>query len=226
MAMTKAEMEDHQHRYQSLLSEAQAADRAGFYCTVIEKAKASWKYIDGMMQYERRYENKEFGSIPTIDLALKYAPLLLDYISLNTLEELLKDCRRIENNTSESLGDKLSAARALMRDAHCLWDHLEHNPGFRQDELRRVIGGEPEQWRAIVEGWEKMALLRREPEGGTYRLALATRMDEVIPAKCPACGIIAEVPKAMCLDKTVCPECKNTVLFVILSKRPKAGAKE
>lgn len=217
MAMKKAEMEHHQERYQSLMSDARAAEQAGLYRIAIEKALASWEHIDGMMQYERRYGSKEFRSIPAIDLTLKYAPLLLDFTSLDALEGLLKDRRRIEKNTSDSLGEKLAAARTLMRDAHRLWDHLEWNPRSRQDGLRRVLGGDQDQWRSMAEAWEKMGLLRREPESGTYRLSLSTRMGEVVAGKCPACGSIVEVPKAVCLEKMACPECEATALFVILS---------
>ena len=219
-------MENHQRLYQSLTADARAAERAGLYRVAVEKALESWKHIDGMMQYERRYDNKEFASVSTIDLTLKYAPLLLDFTSLNRLEGLLKDCRRIEKNTSDNLGDKLVAARALMWDAHRLWDHLERNPDSRQDELGRLLGGKRERWRGIIEAWEKMGLLRREPEGGTYRLALSTRMGELVSAKCPACGNVSEAPKAMCLEENACPECKTTVLFVILSTRPVADSKE
>ena len=35
-------------------------------------ALSSWDYIDGMMQYERRYNGEEFASIQGIDVILKY----------------------------------------------------------------------------------------------------------------------------------------------------------
>jgi len=226
MAMTKAEMEYHQQCYHSLMAIARASEQAGMYRVAVEKALASWEHVDGMMQYARKYENKEFSSVPAIDLILKYAPLLLDFGSLDALERLLKDCRRIEKNTSDSMGDKLTSARAFLRDAHRLWDHLEWNPGARQDELRRLLGGDQDRWRGMAEAWDRMGLLRREPEGGSYRLSLFTRMGEVVPAKCPACGNVFEAPKSMCLEEMACPECKASVLFVILPSRPSGDTKE
>ena len=217
MAMKKAEMEHHHQQYQSLMADARAAEQAGMYRIAIEKALASWDHIDGMMQYERRYESKEFRSVPAIDMTLRYAPLLLDIASLDALEGMLKDCRRIEKNTSDGLGDKLAAARSFLREAHRLWDHLEWNPRSRQDKLRQLLGGDQNQWRGIAEAWDKMGLLRREPEGATYRLSLSTRMGEVVAAKCPGCGNVVEAPKAMCFEEMACPECDATVLFVILS---------
>ena len=100
---------------------------------------------------------------------------------------------------------------------HSLWDHLERHPEARQDELRTVLGGDQETWRAVAERWEKMGLLRRTPEGGSYRLALITRMGQVVPGKCPTCGEVVEAPKSMFLEETTCPECTQSVQFTILS---------
>jgi len=225
MAMKKADMEAHLRQYNSLISEARLAEREGLYSHAVKSALSSWDYIDGMMQYERRYNKKEFTNIAGIDMVLKYAPLLLDFGSIDTLESLLKDYRRIEKNTSESYTTKLSDARARMWEAHRLWDQIERNPESRQDKLRQAMGGEQEQWRSMTEAWEKMGLLRRTPEGGSYRLALSTRMGELVNAKCSACGEVVAGPKAMFFEQSSCPECRNSVMFVILATQAKAEAK-
>ncbi len=226
MAMKKAEMETHRARYQALMTKARSAEREGLYREVIDSALSSWDHVDGMMQYERRYENKEFTSIQGIEMLLKYAPLLLDFDSLDTLETLLKNYRRIDKNTSESMADKLAKARALMWDAHRLWDHLERNPESKQDKLRRVLGGDQDIWRSVAEAWGKMGLLRRTPEDGSYRLSLSTRMGGLVSAKCSSCGHVGKAPKAMFLEKMACPECRATVLFVILSTETSIDTKE
>lgn len=210
-------MAEHQELYHARMSEARAAEREGLYRKAVESALAAWEYIDGMMQYERRYDDADFASIPAIEMILKYAPLLFDFHSLEKLGGLLKECRRIEKNTSESLGDRLVRAQERMWGNHSLWDHLERHPEARQDELRTVLGGDQETWRAVAERWEKMGLLRRTPEGGSYRLALITRMGQVVPGKCPTCGEVVEAPKSMFLEETTCPECTQSVQFTILS---------
>lgn len=226
MAMKKGDMERHQTEYRALMGKAQAAKQQGLYRKAVEFALSSWEHIDGMMQYERRYEDGEFVTIDAIDVVLDHAPLLFDFDSLNTLESLLKGQRRIDKNTSESLADQLAKARTLMWDARRMWDHLEHHPEVREDELARVLGGNKRQWRSVGIAWEEMGLLHRIPEGGSYRLALSTRMGEVISGKCPACGSVAEAPKAMLLEKTACPQCRTAVLFVLLSNDTASGTKE
>ena len=210
-------METHRARYQGLMLKARLSEEVGLYRAAVDLALATWEHIDGMMQYERRYADKEFTSIQGIDMILKYAPLLLDFNSLNTLETLLKNYRRIEKNTSHNLADKLAKARTLMRDAYRLWDHLEHHPEARQDKLRQILGGDQDQWRSMVTAWEKMGLLRRTPESGSYRLALSTRMGKVVSAKCFSCGCVVDAPKAMFLEKQICSECRTRAMFVILS---------
>jgi hypothetical protein len=98
-----------------------------------------------------------------------------------------------------------------------MWDHLEQNPETRQDELRKSLGGEQDQWRSLAELCERMGLLQRVPQGNSYQLALCTRLGEVVPGKCPACGAISDAPKAMLLEPLICPDCHKEVSFVILS---------
>ena len=219
--MKKTEMEDHKASYHALMDKARSAERNGHYREAIKAAVAAWEYVDGMMQYEQKYglyadQDKGFNSVSAIEMVLKYAPLLFDFQNLDALENLLKNFRRIEKDTAQNLPEKLDAARARMWNGHRLWNHLEQNPDTRQDELRRILGGDQDLWRTVAEGWDAMGLLRRTPEGGSYRLTMATRMDEVVKAKCSSCGQIAEDAKAKFLEPTVCSKCHATSLFVIL----------
>lgn len=219
-------MEAHQRQYKSLITKARSAVRKGRYHEAVKVSLSSWDYVDGMMQYERRYEEKEFTSIEGIEMVLKYAPLLLDFESLDTLEGLLKDHRRIEKGTSDVLADKLTDARTLMWEAHRLWSHLEEHPQARQDRLRKDLGGDQDEWRGIVELWAEMGLVERTPDGGSYLLALATRMGEIVSAKCTNCGDTVEAPKAMLLAELGCPECEARVPFVILPRQSECNTRE
>ena len=217
MPMTKAEMEEHDRQYHVLLAQAHEALRQGLVRRAVQHALAAWDHIDGMMQYDRKYENASFDTIPAVDLVLRYAPLLLDFRQLDRLEVLLKEYRRIERDTTADVGEQLAQARARMWNAHRLWDYIEHHPDVRQAELRTALGGEQQEWADIAAAWEKMGLLRRIPDGSTYRLAFSTRMDELVPAKCPECGNLAQAPKAMLLDEMRCPQCKKRALFVLVA---------
>ena len=178
------------------------------------------------MQYGRKYEQIEFQGIETIDIILTRAPLLLDSASLEQLEALLIEQKRIDKNASDDVAAELSRAVALLWDCRRLWNHLEANLSTRQDSLRRTLGGDQEAWRAIAETWEQLGLLRRTPEGGSYRLEFHTRMDEPIAAKCGRCGVTVKGTKSKLLEPRTCPKCKSTAEFTLLVAPPEVALKE
>ena len=119
MPLKKSEMEAHRAAYYALIS-ARAALQQGLYHKAIDEASASWEYIDGMMQYERRYESKEFESVEGIDIVLEFAPLVFGFQSLEKLDELLRSQRRIDKHSSDDLAARLDSARQSLRDVHRL----------------------------------------------------------------------------------------------------------
>ncbi len=213
---TKAELEQQRNQYSALFEKAFAAEGAHLYREAIGYAIASLPFVDGMMQFERKYENHEFRSVETIDILLKYAPLLLHFPSLDELGVLLKSQKRIDKNASDDLATRLDAARQRMWDAHRLWDHLEENPGARQDELRKTLGGDQDAWRTLAETWQRAGILLRTPEGGSYRLSFQTRMHALARAKCPNCGLVARASKSKLLEPQTCPKCRKTAELVLL----------
>jgi hypothetical protein len=224
--MKKSEMEEHHAAYHARMAAARAAEADGLYRAAVDAASAAWDYVDAMMQYERKYLDREFGSVPAIDLVLRYSPLLLDVKRLDALELLLKSRKRIERDTEADMAAKLRDARAKLWENHRLWSYLEDHPDARQDELRRVLGGDQDRWRWVAEAWERMGLVSRTPSGGSYRLALITRTGQVVRGKCPACGYVADAPKAMFFEPMTCPACSAEATFVILSAIAPSGAGE
>ena len=106
-----------------------------------------------------------------------------------------------------------------MWDAYRLWEHLEKRPDARQDELRQDLGGDQNRWRRMSETWEEMGVVRRTPEGRSYRLTLVTRMDQTVFGKCPSCGVIGKTSKTKLMDDVTCPKCQTVGKFVILATR-------
>lgn len=216
MAKTKAEIESDRDAYLEKMASAKAAERKGLFREAIKAALSAWPYIDGMMQFEKRYEKRAFDSVDAIDLVLKYSPLLLDFESLNVLENLLQEYKRIERDTSADMSEKLAQARERMWANHKLWTHLEWNPETKQSDLRKAIGGEQEYWRTIAETWSRMGLVKRVVFDGGYVLSLVTRTGAIAKAKCSSCGKVSEAPKAMFFDSLKCAACKTLSVFVIL----------
>lgn len=217
MAMTKVELQSHKERYDACIAKARLEYRNGCYMQALQSGTSSWPYIAGMIQYERKYEERKSFTFEGLRIVFKLAPLLLDLESLSQLEVLLKNERRIVKSTPDDLLALLSEARDMLWNAHSLWDYLEGHGGVRQDELRRRLGRSQDQWRALAETWETMGLIVRIPDGSSYRLSLATQMETEIMGKCPACGAVAAAPKSLFLENAECPTCQSDVMFVLLS---------
>ena len=82
-----------------------------------KSAGARWDFVDGMMQFERNYEHKDredkdHEKIEAIDIVLRFAPMLFEHELLNKLEDMLKNQRRIDRNTTEDLSVKHARANA------------------------------------------------------------------------------------------------------------------
>lgn len=213
--MKKSELQEHSEEYHRRMQIASTAEANGYYREAIDWAISAWPFIDGMMQFERRYNEKDFYGIDAIDLVLRYAPLILSLEKLDRLDELLRERKRIEKHTEEDVTAKVVAARQQVSQNHRLWCYLEANPGTRQNDLVERLGGRKRDWDQVIQGWLKMSLVTADCNDGFTKLSLRTRMGQVVKARCPCCGCISEGPKGIFLDSTRCLECHQDVLFVI-----------
>jgi len=221
MAMTKAEMERHRAEYLRYAALAGSAVEEGAYREAVERAVSSWDYVDGMIQYERKYGGVESVHVESIEIALTYAPLLFDSQSLDKLDAILKNQRRIVKNASGDVAGNALKARSLMREAHALWHYLDAHPECLIEDLCNSLGGEQVRWRSIGETWARMGVVRHTPEGSSYRLALYTRLNDVVLGKCPECGVTGKAPKEKLVEERHCPRCREKVIFVLLAKAPR-----
>jgi hypothetical protein len=218
MAKTKAELQSDAEEYRRRVSAMRKAHHEGRHLDAIIIALAACDYVDGMMQFERRFEKRpEREDVETIHYVLRYAPLVFDLTSLATLSDLLKTQKRIDKNTAADFAKEVEDAFALMWDAHRLWSFLESEGVAAQDKLRVNLGGDQERWRYIAEIWEQMGLVSRLPECNSYRIALRTRITDEVRGKCRQCGATGKAAMGRFLEDITCPRCKLTATFVILA---------
>lgn len=218
MAMRKSEMEECSTAYADAVAAANRAIAAGSFSEAVENAMAAWPHIDGMMQYGKRYEQREFDRIEAVDIVLRYAPYLLDAESLDKAETLLRNCKRIDRNADADISADLAEARARLWRNHRLWEYVESRPECRQDELASALGPEQEYWRTVAEAWERLGLIVRVSAGRSYTLALRTRLGQVVIGKCAECGELLDAPKEALLEECTCAACGRNSLFVIIDQ--------
>lgn len=219
MAKTKAELHADKDRYYSAVEQMRVAHNEGHHSQAVRVALVACDYVDGMMQFEHRFENVlDPVSVESIDYVLRYAPLLLDHQSLAKIDALFKSQKRIVKNTSVSLAENLATAQAVIWDAHRLWNHLERQEETLQDEMRAQLGGDQSRWRWIIEQWESIGLVRRIPESTSYRIRFTTRIASIVKAKCSSCGVIACAALGRFLEQNKCPKCNVSNYFVLLER--------
>ncbi len=222
MAMKRVDLEQHRLQYYGIMASARAAIERHEYLRAVELASSAWDYVDGMMQYERKYKKRVFESLDCVELVLRYAPLLLDIERLTQLKVLLNTQRRVEKNTAVDLGVKMMRAQVRLHEAHRLLDYLERNRRCEEDKLSEVLGGHHDGWASLATELEAVELIRSEIVDRTRWLLLVSRLDEVVAGKCPACGMVAHAPKVEFFVDRACASCGNLASFVIIQERDNA----
>jgi hypothetical protein len=215
MAKTKAELEADVANYFAQMQAANAAIGNGDIAGAVVFAVSSLPFVDGMMRYQRKYHNVEFASVDAIDVVLANAPVLLDAESLEQINSLLNASRSIEKNTSVNLGERLAAARTMLRDAYAIWELFDQESGVLDSNAWMRVPCEMERWSVIVNAWTSFGLLRQVDNGARFQWA--TSMDAIVQAKCPLCGVLVKAPKHRLLDEAGCPSCRAKAWFVLVS---------
>lgn len=206
-------MEHHHASYKDLIQKALHAERRRAHRDAVEFARQAFEHVDGMMRYAEKYDDRSFDTIDAIDLVLRYSPVLLDKKSLDVVEELLKQSRRIEKKTSQSLASRLEVARKRMSQAYQMWDFLERHSEPQLTDILSAVDVDRTDATRILDDWSSLELVGLE----TDRVMLRTRLNAVTPAKCSFCGFVTSAPKAMLFEEITCPDCSALAAFVILS---------
>lgn len=177
---TKAELQEGQNLYYAYLRQAQAAVVAHDWPVALTAAKQALHFVDLMMQFERKYQGKEFETLEAIDIVLDTAPFLLDHASLEQVRELLKTQKRIDKNASADLMGAVNEACDILSRAHMLWREattavdgiapIEDCDGM---PLRLAV-----RWRTLQERWESLGVLCRASNGANSGFRVQSPVEE------------------------------------------------
>lgn len=220
MSPTKSELEWNQQEYYSRLRRAKAAINKQCHQDAVNEAALALHHVDGMMQFERRYENTVFDRIEAIDIILVFAPMLLDLANLELLAAVLKNQKRIDKNTSVDLAIELDQARQLLWDSYRIWSLLEVQQTTWEHEIHEKVEVSRDRVRALLDHWVAMQLVRRKREPNDDCVFLVTHFSAPCVGKCPTCGASVTREKIALLVDSDCQACGVAVGFVILDATP------
>lgn len=218
--MTKAEMEHHQRQYSVLLDDARAFVSRGQPAQALKLAVESLPHVDGMMQFARKYEDRELESIDTIALIFELAPALLHIESLDAVQATLKQKRRVERETADNLSEKLEIANSRLWKCHTAWGLLDRDAQRNPDSGSTDSPTRPPDDYSALSLWEKWGIVRQATDAGVTKYERVLRVDAVARAKCSNCGILARAAKSRFWKRLECPKCKQSAWFVLIPDEP------
>lgn len=206
--MNRDELENHRANYHARVLLAKDAEREANFIDAVHHAKSAWKFIEGMIDYELKYQEQTVENVDAIELVLQYAPVVFDLSSLTELDAFLKEHPRIARHTRNDFAGDTRVARKMIRQAGHLWSRLESEG---------KIEANPAELTPIAEAWREMGVVRKvEQKDGTEQLQFTTRLDTPSRGKCPECGAVVKGTKSKMLEELRCPHCFGMVQFVFV----------
>lgn len=210
MAPTKAELAEGRDAYYNLLFQSKTALEKRHYYDALGFASAAMTYVDGMMQFERRFENRTISTIECFDIIVRFAPPLFRLRDLDALAALLASQKRIERNSSTSYLAQVPHARSRLFKAYRLWEGFERQGSVPVNDPQLI------QHDLTLQDWLQMGLVHQVTDSNEVRWALVTSLSRTVRAKCASCGKIAGAAKRRFLEPCKCPQCANSVWFTIV----------
>lgn len=209
---TKAELEWQCNTFNTISSQAELAYTEGKLTVSIDFALQSLQFIDGMIQFEKRFKKSEVIQQPTLKLILVNAPIIFRFQAINDVEEFLNRTKRVEKNSSIDWRKMIEEARRLLDSALHLWQLIETESDINcVDRIGRVY---------LLNAWERMGVVTHQLQGYSITSAMNARYR----AKCFGCGQVFDSNKDSLLSEMSCPVCKTMQYFVILGPVHRKGA--
>ena len=205
--MKIAELEAHHDAYADSERTIRAMVDNGEFPKVFSVCTASFPHIVPAINFrKKRGITPEMPDLSAFTTIWKYAPPLFEHTAIESLFEFVNSSRVLAQSEKNFL-DSIEAARKREQLAHRLWNHLERHPGMLQSDIRTELGVIQEEAVSIVELWENLGILDRQPEDRSYRLYFRTRLDTEVAGLCPNCGVRGKGRKELFFRSVACQKC-------------------
>jgi hypothetical protein len=205
--MKIAELEAHHDAYIESEHTIRAMVDYHTFPAVFSDCVESFPHIVSALNYRKKREiTPVMPELLAFTTICKYAPPLFELAAIDSLQDFVKSSRILWQSERKFL-DSVEAARRREKIAHSLWNHLEQHPGMLQRDIRTELGVIQEEAVAVVELWETLSILDRQPEDGSYRLYFRTRLDAEVAGLCPNCGVRGKGRKELFSRPILCQKC-------------------
>lgn len=215
---TNAEKLEHAKFYDHYLLQANTEIAAGNYFLAVQYCVASFEYINLMMQHEQKQNDREFETIETIEIVLKYAPALFDAESLASLAKILKSQKRIDKHATDDLAAKTSEAIELIQVAYTVWNKLQNNTQHNLAQVLKSVSAESlARIEEVVRIWSHQGYVQLHQLEDEIIPCISNPQEVSVKGKCPSCGVLVNGKKYHFWRANKCPKCHKESVFVIMA---------
>jgi predicted transcriptional regulator len=169
-----------------------------------------------MIQYIQKFQDAaDFTEIDCLEIALRFAPLLLNSDALDSIGRILKSKRRVNKSSTRDYAALLTRSRLAMDTVYDILRELEEFGCVNESSLIARISGSPTLVRALLSEMVNLGLLQPVTDQNRSGLQLTTDFERPARGKCPGCGARVNARKASLLVDLMCPKCGNAVSFAL-----------
>lgn len=188
----------------------------GRYKDALRLALGTLDDVDAMIQYRAKYEKTEVTSVETIDLILRYAPLLLDTAAIDELASVLKRYKRIDRVIPADLASETVQARRRTEIACNLHSIIRREGHIAVSRLlEQLPADERPIGKAILLEWLSMGIATKQADASESMIELTTVMARPARGVCFSCGAEVTAPKRLLAQGGTCPGCRKKSIFVL-----------
>ncbi len=205
--MKIAELEDHHDAYVDSEETIKTMIDNGEFPAVFSVCTESFPHIVPAINFRKKKDIPlKTLNLLAITTICKYAPPLFEHSAIESLAEFVGSTRVLAKSEKGYLCS-VEAARKREQLAHLLWNHLEKQPGTLQHDIHATLGVIQEDAVEIIELWEELGVINRQPEGRSYQLYFRTQLDLEVEGLCQNCGIRGKGRKEAFLKPVTCQNC-------------------
>jgi hypothetical protein len=205
--MKIAELEAHHDAYVDSERTIKTMVGNGEFPAVFSVCIDSFPHIVPAINY-RKKKDIPLGTLSLLPITTicQYAPPLFEHDAIESLAKFVSSARVLALSEKGYL-HSVEAARKRERLAHTLWNHLEKQPGTLQRDIRTVLGVIQEEAVEIIELWEELGVIDRQPKDESYRLYFRTQFNTEVEGLCQNCGVRGKGRKELFLKSVTCQKC-------------------
>jgi hypothetical protein len=192
------------------------ATEEGRWRDALHLAVHALDFVDGMMRYMERYEERADPELGAVDFVCRFAPLLLENKALDQLEVVLKEAPRIARKSGRDLAARLLDARLDLERCYQLWSLVECGGGLDRNDAAAVLGRAADA-KTMFECWVEVGLLEQSGVGTSARLRMVSRLDDPAKGKCLNCGAVNQTKRRVLYHALACRGCGRRGYMLLMA---------